>query len=152
MTGGLTMTYATTTNKLVLGSTNPTTDDILFVTGNSYFDGNATTTGWFYIGQDLTVNGSLNANIIQATSTLDSWFRGTAGIDTDDLTQGSSNLYQDSELTNWIDNVTLGTNGDLETEGYASSTTGLFTQGNIHAGGNLTVDGSYNLTTSDIQA
>ncbi len=57
-------------------------------------------------------------------------------------------IEQDSELTNWIDNVVLGTNGDLETEGYASSTTGLFTQGAGHIGEGFTVDGNVGIGTT----
>ena len=33
--------------------------------------------------------------------------------DTDDITEGTTNLYQDDELTNWIDNATLGADGSI---------------------------------------
>lgn len=44
------------------------------------------------------------------TTTVDHWF---TTKDSDDLSEGSTNLYQDGELTAWIDDVTLGASGAL---------------------------------------
>ncbi|MFZ5559375.1 MAG: beta strand repeat-containing protein, partial [Patescibacteria group bacterium] len=52
----LNMNTATSTNRLVVGSVNPTTNDLFWVGGNSYFNGNATTTGSFNAGQLLVNN------------------------------------------------------------------------------------------------
>ncbi len=41
------------------------------------------------------------------------WGIGASQVSSDDVTEGSTNLYQDDELTNWIDNVTLSVDGAL---------------------------------------
>lgn len=41
---------AATSTKLTVGASNPTGNNALFVTGGSYLNGNATTTGFFYVG------------------------------------------------------------------------------------------------------
>jgi len=38
---------------------------------------------------------------------------GSGAVDSDNVPEGSANLYQDDEVTNWIDNVTLGSSGAL---------------------------------------
>jgi len=55
-------------------------------------------------------------------------------MDTDSLSEGSTNLYQDSELTNWIDDAILGASGDL-------TVVNATTTGSMYISDDLTVDG-----------
>jgi len=144
-----TTTNATTTNLyisedltvnsgIILGGTRRTTwpaglTDITGQTLGSLADVSTTTPVY---GDLLMWDGSNWTDL--ATSSLN--------INTDDTVEGSTNLYQDSELTNWIDNVTLGSSGEFETESYASSTTSLNTQGTLHIGGNGTIEGTLGVT------
>ncbi|KKK94009.1 hypothetical protein LCGC14_2687150, partial [marine sediment metagenome] len=60
----------------------------------------------------------------------------------------SANLFELGKYATATPLLTIDSSGNLNTTGYASSTTGLFTQGNIHAGGNLTIDGNATSTGS----
>ncbi|KKM92210.1 hypothetical protein LCGC14_1220750, partial [marine sediment metagenome] len=86
-----------------------------WTTGFGLIMPSATTTDTFVIdiGGSLWVDGERFDNLIAATTTLDYWFANTAGIDTDGLTEGSTNLYQDDEITNWLGGVTLAVDGGI---------------------------------------
>jgi len=81
--GNLEVVDNATTSRLVIGSTNPTTNDILWVGGNTYLSGNSTTTGSFYITgsiginseyfSDLTGTGLSNINGVLTLDTSGDW-------------------------------------------------------------------------------
>jgi len=163
LTGGLTMTYATSTNKLVIGSTNPSTDDVFFITGNSYFSGNATTTGSLYAGQlsigssgseywfpsarsgftDYVLKTDINGIITWQTD-----LAGEAAWEYDSLagamiTTSTKGFYMVSSSTvhsNFRVDGNATTTGSFYIGG-TTSTTELFVQGNTHIGGTLSIDG-----------
>jgi len=158
-TGGLTLAgdFQVNANATTTGSLNVDGDFLTDGTGsfalaNLTIDssGNLTTTGYAstttylntqgdsHIGGAFSVDGvSTFNNIITQTGTGQVTFTGnvnaTNGLDviTANLTVGGSNFIIDQS------------NGNMTTLGYASSTTGLFTQGNLYAGGNATTSGSH---------
>lgn len=140
-----------------LATANSTTtfSDNLSVLGYLNVEGNATTSGSLYVGDKLTVAGgtifSGNLDITgYATTTAGLFTQGSGHIGGDLIIDGNAtstfgSLYLGDKL-NIGTNLFINGSGNLTTSGYASSTTGLFTQGNLHAGGTFSVDG--NATTS----
>ncbi|MBU1292185.1 hypothetical protein KKH07_01730, partial [Patescibacteria group bacterium] len=90
----------------------------LFTLGEIRTAGNLTSDGNFLVNGNATTTGSLN-------------------IDGDFLTDGTGSFA--------LAKFTIDSSGNLITTGYASSTTGLFTQGNSHIGGTFSVDGATTL-------
>lgn len=96
-------------------------------TDSTYYLGTSSTRwaeGWL----DLTTSGTYNASNASATSTFDGNLVIAEGRNLQ-----TSNLIGFSPLT--IDT-------DVDTMGYSSSTAGVYTQGDSHVGGNLSVDGT----------
>jgi hypothetical protein len=111
---------ATTTGYLVIGATNPTND---ILAGDLLIGSNATTSGSHYIGGDFSVLGNASTT-------------GWLNID----------QYLIVDQYGQFNNVT--TTDTLAAGGYATTTGGFYTQGDIHGGGNLTVDGNATTTGS----
>ena len=88
-----------------------------FISGNTTST-NATTTGSFYVTNDFAVGGEFSLTDLSFTN-------GTG-----------TNLYIGDDLT---------VDGNGTITGYASSTSGLNTQGTLHIGGNGTVEGIFTL-------
>lgn len=113
---------------------------------------NATTTGWFYVGQDLTVDGMINGNI---TGSLTGAASGnllnsesdtlTGTLTADGLTLGSTELLTIGSNLFTHDGSDFTLDDTLEITGYASSTSGLNTQGTLHIGSNGTIEGTLTL-------
>jgi len=132
---------------------------------------NATTTKTFEIGEELVVNGERFTSLIAATTTLDYWFTNTAGIDTDGLSEGSTNLwYTDVRVADYINASTTMPVGDWNTAfgwgdhsvaGYyaaADFNTDWDTRfiatttwsGNLTIDGDLSVSGNMNILDADV--
>ncbi|MDO8669779.1 MAG: hypothetical protein Q7K65_05865 [Candidatus Buchananbacteria bacterium] len=116
--------------------------------GGLRIDGSATTTEHLYglgfasttLGLFTQGSGHYGGNLsIDGNATTSNWLN----IGTTDVfgllgsTIGAGDLYVGRNAT---------TSGNLTVLGWASSTLGLFTQGNGHYGGNLTIDGSATTT------
>jgi len=161
----LTSDSLTVTNDLLV-SGNSTTTNSHYIGKDLSVIGNASTTGWLNIDSYLTVDQYGTFNNVTTTDTLaiggyatstggfytqsDIHIGGNSTIDGNSTTTGSYYVGKDflaSGTGSFASaNFTIDSSGNLTTTGYASSTTGLFTQANIHAGGNATIDG--NATTS----
>jgi len=166
---------------LDLASSNSTTtiSDNLSVLGYLNVEGNATTTGSQYISKDLTIDGSstFNNDINQTGNlSITGYASTTAGLFTlgeirtaSDLTSDGNLLVNANATTTGslnVDgdfltdgtgsfasaNLTIDSSGNLTTTGYASTTAGLFTLGEIRTASTLTTDGNLlvngNATTS----
>jgi len=166
VSGITTLTVATATSTSALN-----TQGTLHVGGASTFDGlisgagvtlaqqnfwNGTST-WAGFGSEFDIYANASSTI-GAKSYSD-----LLGAPSDVITAGT-NLSWDGDTLNaaagsggnpfdqWLDTTSTPTFNSVTTTdtlyvgGFASSTGGLFTQGNIHAGGNLTVDGNSTTT------
>ncbi|MFH1938315.1 MAG: hypothetical protein ABIJ60_02150, partial [Patescibacteria group bacterium] len=94
---------------------------------NFRIDGNATTTGSHYIGADFSVLGNASTT-------------GSMNID--------QNLTVDGTGSFALAKLTIDSSGNIDTTGYASSTTYLNTQGDMHVGGNASIDGTLDVLGS----
>jgi hypothetical protein len=112
--------------------TTTSTDIGLFVTASSTVaadfrvDGDLTTTGKIYAGSNLYLGHSSNKD--------------------------NDYLYFDAGVEYLVWNNTRDLfvlSNDLSVTGYATTTAGLFTQGNLRVGGNATTTGSHEFTTDD---
>ena len=157
---------ATTTNRLVVGSTNPTNNwGGLWVGGNSWFNGSATTTGVLTVNEYATTTGGFFTQSSgwfgqSATSSKSLYVGSQLNVATTSPWAGYEfALTGNQVLTGNLFGLGFGqfnnvsTTDTLYAGGYASTTGGLFTQSNLRVGGNATttnrlVVGSVNPTNN----
>ena len=135
---------------LIIGGTATTSDNTRFeVAGNAKISGNATTTGYLVLGT-TNPNSNLAAGTMWATYTTSSQATSTFGYYANHLKVATTTEAENRELIVGGDSYFAGlvyiqgsatTSDSLFANGYASSTLGLFTQGNLHLGGTATFDG-----------
>ncbi len=128
---GMSLNSVTTTGTLYVGGYASSTTG-LYTQGNIYSGGSATTSDRFYAGTQLSVATSTPTPGYALTVLGNSYLSG--------------NLYNQGSAT---------TTGTLYVGGYASTTGGLFTQGNIITGGRIGVNkanptAQIDIATSDI--
>jgi len=99
---------ATTTGKLVLGTTNPTTNAMFWLGGDSYTSGNATTTGSLRVGNQVHLDVSTVAPMVIPNTTAK-----VANLNADLLDGFDSSAFGDATAANQTTIlVRIGTNSD----------------------------------------
>ncbi|NQV00925.1 MAG: SUMF1/EgtB/PvdO family nonheme iron enzyme, partial [Parcubacteria group bacterium] len=88
---------ATTTDRLVLGTTNPTTDAIFWLGGDSYTSGNATTTGSLRVGEQVYIDVSTVAPMVITNTTAK-----VANLNADLLDGFDSSAFGDATAANQV--------------------------------------------------